>query len=79
MAKGIKCTGTLNAVKIQSFSSPEALIAIFLISLFPLGSFMIIRKCIKMKQIRAEIPEALRVNIQKPTNDQFGTKSLNVS
>lgn len=76
MATGIQCTGIQNAITLQSVVSPEGLIVIFcLLSIFALVIYLIIRKYLKRKQIRVEVPEELLDIFQKPINFKFGTKS----
>lgn len=53
----------------------QAVSVLYLISIFALGIFMLIRKYIKIMDIRVELPEGLRDSCQAPTNDELGTKS----
>lgn len=77
MAKGIQCIGNQNEITLESLASPEDFIIIFfLINIFALGSYVMIRIYLKMKQIRVEMPVALHDIFQAPTNDQFGIKPV---
>lgn len=59
MAIGVQCTEKQNDISMV-FSTPGNLIFGFcLISIFVLGSYLILRKCMKKTDIRVEMPEAL--------------------